>query len=352
MEILTPEDEAAIEYEKSRFLEEGVDITDYIGGSVLKNLQRFLMLLAYNFMTAAETPLEYDFKRDMNEAEKNKQLIKIFKKFCIDFVLDKGFWGDGEYKYFKENYLKPLFARNSKFDNVPLPILLYKSVPDRRKGSGGRTTSFVEYAKDVIARDSGPTKASFLRLVRVFEAEYLVDGKPPSGVQWDDLLNLFRCHLLFKTVRNKHNLEDSKILNKTTEKKRSGVNADEIDGLFDSEESENVFELKSMESESQGFQEKNDTINELERIRSQNKQVFSPGLIPDGDTDMAWLLFVFYGPYGVTFGVDECIILEYLKKNEQKYPDLVKRGRSEARKSLRKKGKVTLLISHVSYKSI
>lgn len=45
-------------------------------------------------MTAAETPLEYDFKRDMNEAEKNKQLIKIFKKFCIDFVLDKGFWGD------------------------------------------------------------------------------------------------------------------------------------------------------------------------------------------------------------------------------------------------------------------
>lgn len=45
MEILTPEDEAAIEYEKSRFLEEGVDVKDYIGGSVLKNLQRFLMLI-------------------------------------------------------------------------------------------------------------------------------------------------------------------------------------------------------------------------------------------------------------------------------------------------------------------
>ena len=90
MRIFTPEAEIAIEYEKSRFLEERVDVKNYIGGSVLKNQQRFLMLLAYHFMTAADTPLDYDYKRDMNEAEKNKEFIKIFDK------------GDGEYKSFKE----------------------------------------------------------------------------------------------------------------------------------------------------------------------------------------------------------------------------------------------------------
>ena len=306
--ILDAREEAAIVQARQQYADQQDDGTLRLAKknngcrtSIVKSLQKLIMVFAIEFITNPEIAKWYNFMKQKSGEAVEQDYIKVYQKLCVHLVPGllevRVMFCNPEFTDFWSCYVQPLVEKVGA-TSIDLATLMAKTIT--KKDNSGNF-EFTDYSGASVKKLGEDTVREFRELDKQFKQ--LLDGKkkPPSGDQWNDVLEDFRNVLYSKAKANRGSDVSDKVVG----------GDDENEENFHRDENEETGIDRDSPPRSESSQD-------TSRTPSPQQAKAPAAWMPGGSH--AWLTFVFFGTFGrARFSATplRCLTNNTAKENDQ-----------------------------------